>query len=506
MTPQEAWEARGNLYDKYNDPNWMLQAGLGDIEFEQDMYDDIRYGGISEEGAKFGDVLGFSEDPYDVTGLAGLREHATKGPTRYLDFTPFDLPSEKFDTDKFGYDIGEGGYEDYLGRYNVREDALGEGTGETTNIDINLPKHIGWWDRTGRGGGHALQNIISDTYRHEYKHSPKLTSHRNPYHHQAIYGQGAKYGLSPVSREQSFQKFMDPPAENFSTVHYNPSRAAETSRDISSFASNPFERSFEQPTNRAVSRQPARGPHDYKKGGSVNPHEETARAARDWSPREQYISRSNQDRTQDASINRFIREGQGNQQRWEQGGGQGAYPVVNEPGGSYNAPLSPGWLQAKTDSGINLLEKGKNIYDKFKPYIPEVRDDMLNWNIDTDYGNFGFGIGEGKGGLNWSLPFHKASTTVGTGSLRKGIETLKDKFRWGLSEEEKQYLDTPLREPGGIGFGGEIVDKFRTNNPEATIQDLYNYLEEQGRSFQPGDMLDPGDWYNWGENEMEYSI
>ena len=293
MTPQEAWEARGNLYDKYNDPNWMLQAGLGDIEFEQDMYDDIRYGGISEEGAKFGDVLGFSEDPYDVTGLAGLREHATKGPTRYLDFTPFDLPSEKFDTDKFGYDIGEGGYEDYLGRYNVREDALGEGTGETTNIDINLPKHIGWWDRTGRGGGHALQNMISDTYRHEYKHSPKLTSHRNPYHHQAIYGQGAKYGLSPVSREQSFQKFMDPPAENFSTVHYNPSRAAETSRDISSFASNPFERSFEQPTNRAVSRQPARGPHGYQRGGSVNPHEETARAARDWSPREQYISRSN---------------------------------------------------------------------------------------------------------------------------------------------------------------------------------------------------------------------
>ena len=48
MTPQEAWEARGNLYDKYNDPNWMLQAGLGDIESEQDMYDDIRYGGISE--------------------------------------------------------------------------------------------------------------------------------------------------------------------------------------------------------------------------------------------------------------------------------------------------------------------------------------------------------------------------------------------------------------------------------------------------------------------------
>ena len=249
MTPREVWEARTNLYDKYNDPNWMLQAGLGDIEFEQDMYDDIRYGGISEEGKKFGDVLGFADDPYDVTALAGLREHATKGPTRYLDFTPFDLPSEKFDKDKFGYPIDE---PNYLGRYNVREDALGKGTGETTNIDINLPKHIGWWDRTGRGGGHALQNMISDTYRHEYKHSPKLTSHRNPYHHQAIYGQGAKYGLSPASREDSFQRFMNPPAEDFSTVHYNPSRAAQASREISSFSRDPFERSFEQ----SISPQP----------------------------------------------------------------------------------------------------------------------------------------------------------------------------------------------------------------------------------------------------------
>ena len=94
--------------------------------------------------------------------------------------------------------------------------------------------------------------MISDTYRHEYKHSPKLTSHRNPYHHQAIYGQGAKYGLSPASREHSFQRFMNPPAEDFSTVHYNPSRAAQASREISSFSRDPFERSFEQ----SISPQP----------------------------------------------------------------------------------------------------------------------------------------------------------------------------------------------------------------------------------------------------------
>ena len=42
-----------------------------------------------------------------------------------------------------------------------------------------------------------------------------------------------------------------------------------------------------------VRTQPVRGPHGYQAGGSVNPFEETAQAARDWSPREQYISRSN---------------------------------------------------------------------------------------------------------------------------------------------------------------------------------------------------------------------
>lgn len=239
MTPQESWETRNKMYDLYNDPDWMLQAGLGDIEFEQDMYDDIRYGGVSEEGAQFGDILGFADDSYDVTALAGLREHSTKGPNRYLDFTPLtNTPSEKYDTDKFGYAIDE---PNYLARYNMREDAFGKGTGETTNIDINLPMHVNWWEHSGAKRGHELQNMISDTYRHEYKHSPNLTTHRNPYHHQAIFGQGAKYGLSPTARDEAFKRFMNPPTEDFPNVHYNPSRAAETSRDISSFSKNPFE-------------------------------------------------------------------------------------------------------------------------------------------------------------------------------------------------------------------------------------------------------------------------
>jgi len=156
-------------------------------------------------------------------------------------------------------------------------------------------------------------------------------------------------------------------------------------------------------------------------------------------------------------------------------------------------PLSP-------MSGLGMIEKGKDIYNKFRP---ELNSDMFNFNL----GNWNFGVGKDKFGFGYSAPFQKTAGAGHRGMMREGIEGLKDKFRWGLTEEEKQYLDTPLREPSGIGFGGGIVDKFRANNPEATIQDLYNYLEEQGRSFQPGDMLDPGDWYNWpGEDSMEYSI
>jgi hypothetical protein len=130
----------------------------------------------------------------------------------------------------------------------------------------------------------------------------------------------------------------------------------------------------------------------FNDGGSVNPHEETKRAARDWSPREQYISRSNRDRTQDAAINRFIREGQGKQQQWEQEGGQGAYPVLNEPGGGSNFPVSPGWMQASSQLGDNsgvmaamannpMVQQAKGFYNLFDPWMP---------NVDVGENSFGY--------------------------------------------------------------------------------------------------------------------
>ena len=129
------------------------------------------------------------------------------------------------------------------------------------------------------------------------------------------------------------------------------------------------------------SRRPRYGiDYLFNGGGSVN------------SPREQYISRSNRDRTQDAAINRFIREGQGKQQQWEQEGGQGAYPVLNEPGGGSNFPVSPGWMQASSQLGDNsgvmaamannpMVQQAKGFYNLFDPWMP---------NVDVGENSFGY--------------------------------------------------------------------------------------------------------------------
>ena len=138
-----------------------------------------------------------------------------------------------------------------------------------------------------------------------------------------------------------------------------------------------------------------------------NPFEETRQAAQDWSPREQYISRSNQDRAYDATVNRLIQGSQGEQQRWEQGGGQGAYPVFNQPGWESNVPMSPGWLQASSDrnnSGLMLamanspaINKMKNIYSQFDPFFPNVDLDDQRVGYDFDKNLWGGTLGFGGG-------------------------------------------------------------------------------------------------------------
>ena len=158
-----------NIDHLYNDPNWLLQAGLGDIEFEQDMYDDIVYGEPANANkhttwAKRQELLNsmdMQDDwaplaDYDELGLMGLRKHASQGPLRYL-YT--DAEKEGIEGRKSGY-LGQA-------RYGVE--------GKPNRIDLNLEQMLyGSMGNQGKGkwdpNQGSLQDYISDVYRHEYKH------------------------------------------------------------------------------------------------------------------------------------------------------------------------------------------------------------------------------------------------------------------------------------------------------------------------------------------------
>jgi len=157
-----------NIDHLYNDPDWMLQAGLADIEFEQDMYDDIVYGKPAEQPdwkreALLDEMMMENFEPladYDELALMGLRKHAMEGPMRYL-------YNEKMkEGRKAGY-LGQASWDD------LRPDRA------PSQIDLNLDQiiygmypgksgmeGIGKWD-PAKG---SLQDYISDIYRHEYKH------------------------------------------------------------------------------------------------------------------------------------------------------------------------------------------------------------------------------------------------------------------------------------------------------------------------------------------------
>jgi len=241
---------RQNLYELYDDPDWMLQKGLGDIEFEQDMYDDIMYGDsyMSEDPPHpktqelyenvFGDV-----PPYDELALMGLRKHAMEGgPRRYLDETPYDVKELSYPWEREG---------SYLGVHHA-------GPGMEPNIDINLPLIEKQYrdynklyrdyntDEYGRyrGTPGGLQKNISDTYRHEYKHG--VVDNTHPYAHPVIYGTNAMYGLGGTDVKESDWGFQLGPyeygdAEKMGMAgqdrfgrsrQYNPDKAGDLLRDV----------------------------------------------------------------------------------------------------------------------------------------------------------------------------------------------------------------------------------------------------------------------------------
>jgi len=150
-----------NMDHLYNDPDWMLQAGMADIEHEQFMYDQIMYGNPSDElsateRSKLMEGLGTELYDYDEMALMGLRKHTMEGPMRYL----YDEEQKK------GRLKTKNGHQ-YWGQTDM-DDPFDPDDDPRTRIDLNLPEIIKDWEKAGKPG--TLQSFISDVYRHEYKH------------------------------------------------------------------------------------------------------------------------------------------------------------------------------------------------------------------------------------------------------------------------------------------------------------------------------------------------
>jgi len=239
-----------DLYDLFTDPEWVLAASLGDIEFEQDMYDDIVYGDSYLDNPPTGYGIEVPEDVpdvrdifpdygYDKLALRGLRKHATKKDPverlmRYLSPWVYDRQAQ------------EG--QDLLGSWSP------------PGIDFNIPRIAGARDYMNKhaldlmtrhhppleefpGGIGTLQNYISDVARHEYKHG--VVDNQHPYAHPAIYGSGAQYGISPYEMSSAYGSFINPTVydsawskdinPHVSTSHvsgYNPDIAGDVVRDV----------------------------------------------------------------------------------------------------------------------------------------------------------------------------------------------------------------------------------------------------------------------------------
>ena len=208
----------------------MLQAGLGDIEFEQDRYDDFMYGEpaqLKPEDRQFVeeelDFLGFPHDPYDKLAMEGLRKVSKEGIYRYLDHTPYDVGPLEIE----GYNEDEN-FASYR-EWDRKPGADPNAKRPYNWMDFNLPKIIDHWNKyTYDNKQGNLQNQISDYARHEYKHA-LYPDKPGDYSHPAIFGSGMRYNLDPVTTGSSMRKFQSP--EGFEGTQYNPHRAGELAQE-----------------------------------------------------------------------------------------------------------------------------------------------------------------------------------------------------------------------------------------------------------------------------------
>ena len=251
-----------NIDHLYSDQDWLLQAGMADIEHEQFMYDQMKYGDpIVPEWQReilLKDLESKGWPPladYDELGIMGLRKHAMSGPLRYLFNENLKEESRQENIKgqaRWGYEIDP--LPSHLrGPWN-NPHKKGTWDKPINQIDINLDQVISDWNPSMG----SLQDYIAEVYRHEYKHPlnksqagiPKDPYSTGKVSHHDIYATGALFGKSrqgvleslaglkeenrqdmprprardrgPSHRVPTTQRAVGPPARNYSDRSVGP--------------------------------------------------------------------------------------------------------------------------------------------------------------------------------------------------------------------------------------------------------------------------------------------
>ena len=321
---------REHLLDLYNDKDWMLQAGLGDIEHEQFMHDQLTSGKPAAEALTddpyTGPFRAFPETDIDQPALEGMR-NMQGNQNRYLDYTPYSKEFAEMEEKLAGrgnllyddfvhegddhwrspsrmediYEAGAKGWPSYLGVATRDPDPR--------NIDLNLDLIIDGWEKNQNlmkmsqrdalnpnemrgltsapeGPGFSqtldflrqfdkdssmfsLQNAISDVYRHEYGHlNPKLMGNR--FEHPIIYANEALKGQYLPDVIESHRRFKEGPQSYGETYGGMPARMAEPREDYISFQGRDPHDIAGDVYREVISERPRKETHHFNTGGLVS--------------------------------------------------------------------------------------------------------------------------------------------------------------------------------------------------------------------------------------------
>ena len=218
---------RKHLLNLYNNPDWMLQAGMGDIEHEQFMYDQLTYGKPAVEALTEDDyrAIPFYEDINESgwgqrSGYLGLADSREKNIDLNLDMILDD-------------------WQEYQNLLNASQRDLlnpNEMKGVTSmSQDPAFSPVINFLKNSGIDKNvFSLQNAIADLYRHEYGHlNPKLMG--NKFEHPVIYANEFLKGQYLPNVIQGGMRCAKGPESYGETYGGMPARMAEPKEDYISF-------------------------------------------------------------------------------------------------------------------------------------------------------------------------------------------------------------------------------------------------------------------------------